>query len=112
MRGCHEEGNGKRLKHMTTSSRLAQIPSHILFLVNEKLGMDVPGNTYGLYTYISLFSFPRYLDLLSLLPAEVKDHCYCQQLLATLQDLSQYMCQVGPQRMSKKRLMQVGEGGQ
>ena len=60
-------------------------------------------------SYTCTYSFARYADLLSLLPPEVKGHCYCRQLLDSLQDLSQYMCQVGPQKMSKKRLMQVGQ---
>ena len=101
-----EAVQGERLKHRATYNSLAQKPTQHFLLVDVWMSLGI--QSHGLYMYISFFSFCRYSDLLSLLPTEVKGHCYCQQLLTTLQDLSHYMRQVGPQKMSKKRLMQVG----
>jgi len=54
-----------------------------------------------------LMNYDWYSELLSRLPPEVKDHRYCRQQLTTLQELAQYMCHVGPRKMSKRKLMQV-----
>ena len=50
---------------------------------------------------------PRFSDLLSLVPVEVKQDRYCQQLLASLEELANFMYTVGPRRMSRKRLITV-----
>ena len=42
-----------------------------------------------------------------MLPFEVTSDRYCRQLMETLCEISHYMCSVGPEKMSSKKLIQV-----
>ena len=42
-----------------------------------------------------------------MLPEPVQRVPKCSKLLATLEDLAEYMCEVGPRRMSRRKLIQV-----
>ncbi len=54
------------------------------------------------------FSFIRYEELLSLLPREVRNNRYCQQLLESLYEAADYLYKNGPEKnISKDRLMEV-----
>lgn len=49
----------------------------------------------------------RYEELIALVPEEVKGDYYCQELLESLSEIAEYMCSVGPKRMSRRKLIQV-----
>lgn len=49
----------------------------------------------------------RFEDLVAVLPEEVLSDTYCQQRLYSLHELADYMCSVGPGKVSKKKLIQV-----
>ena len=54
-----------------------------------------------------LMNYEWFPQLLSLLPEEVRTDHYCRKLLLHLAELADYMNQVGPWKMSKKKLTQV-----
>lgn len=54
-----------------------------------------------------LMNYEWFPQLLSLLPEEVRTDHYCRKLLLNLAELADYMNQVGPWKMSKKKLTQV-----
>ena len=54
-----------------------------------------------------LMNYEWFPELLSQLPDAVKTDHYCRKLLLHLANLADYMCNVGPWKMSKKRLSQV-----
>lgn len=54
-----------------------------------------------------LMNYEWYPELLSKLTEAVKTDNYCKKLLVHLADLADYMSDVGPWKMSKKKLTQV-----
>lgn len=54
-----------------------------------------------------LMNYEWFPELLSQLPDAVKTNHYCRKLLVQLAQLADYMCDVGPWKMSKKKLSQV-----
>ena len=54
-----------------------------------------------------LMNYEWFPELLLQLPDTVKENYYCKKLLLHLAELADYMCSVGPWKMSKKKLSQV-----
>lgn len=54
-----------------------------------------------------LMNYEWFPELLSELPDVVKSDQYCRKLLLNLAELADYMCEVGPWKMSNKKLCQV-----
>ena len=54
-----------------------------------------------------LMNYEWYPQLLDRLPPPVKVHPYCKRLLLILSELANHMRDVGPGRMSRRRLIQV-----
>ena len=52
-------------------------------------------------------NYEWFTELLSLLPDVVRGNQYCRKLLLRLAELADYMANVGPWKMSKKKLSQV-----
>lgn len=54
-----------------------------------------------------LMNYEWFPELLLQLPDSVKENYYCKKLLLHLAELADYMCNIGPWKMSKKKLSQV-----
>lgn len=54
-----------------------------------------------------LMNYEWYPQLLERIPPPVKAHPYCKHLLLILSELAGYMREVGPGKMSRRRLIQV-----
>lgn len=49
----------------------------------------------------------RFSELTSMVPDHIQRVPKCSKLLAVLEDIATYMCEVGPKKMSRKKLIQV-----
>ncbi|XP_064383088.1 uncharacterized protein LOC135331774 isoform X2 [Halichondria panicea] len=97
-----ERDRSKALHQRFSSLRVSGNLWHDLFVMREGVQIE----TTSMARRKLLMNYEWFPELRSMLPEPVQRVPKCSKLLATLEDLAEYMCEVGPRRMSRRKLIQ------